>query len=69
MAETYIERLQRERGVLLDALSAVVEYQEAREKAEATVFKHDAMNDADRKRETMQAKIQSAMPLIKGGTK
>jgi hypothetical protein len=67
VAEPYITQLRREREVLADALSAVIDWSAAMDRAENSVFKHDAIKDAQQKREIMRAKINAALPLIQGG--
>lgn len=66
-SENYIERLQREKGELIQALAAVKEFMEARSKYEDSPYKYDAGKEVDAKRETMLAKLAQVEPLMKGG--
>ena len=65
--ESYIERLQRERALLLEAIAAVKEFHEARTAWENSTYKFDAGKVVDEKRETMLAKFAQVEPLLKGG--
>lgn len=67
MAETYIERLQREKGELIGAIAAVKEFHEAMKVYENSPYKFDAGKVVDAKREIMLAKFAQVEPLLKGG--
>ena len=64
MAEPYITVLKRERDTAIRAVSAVLDWMDAREKAENTAYKYDALKVSEAKRETMLAALAEAKPLI-----
>lgn len=66
--ESYIERLQRERALALEAIVAVKEFHEARSSFDNSPYKYDAGKVVQAKRETMLAKFAQVEPLLtKGG--
>jgi len=64
MAEPYITVLKRERDTAIRAVFAVLDWMDAREKAENTAYKYDALKVSEAKRETMLAALAEAKPLI-----
>lgn len=65
--ESYIERLQREKTLLVGAIVSVKEFHEARSTWDGTPYKFDAGKIVDQKRETMLAKLAQVEPLLTGG--
>ena len=67
--ESYIERLQRERALLIEAIAAVKEFHEARSNYDNSPYKFDAGKVVEAKRETMLAKFAQVEPLLTKGAK
>lgn len=62
--ENFINRLQRERNEVLDALVASEDWMDAMRKIENTVYKGDARKDADDKRNRYLGLLAKVRPLI-----
>ena len=67
--ESYIERLQREKGLLIEAVLSVMEFHEARGQYDNSPYKYDAGRVVEAKRQTMLAKFAQVEPLLKSKEK
>ncbi len=64
MAERYIEKLERERQEVIDAIKSVIDWRESLDRAHNAVYKFDAFKVVDEKRAVMDAAIKKIEPLL-----